>query len=68
MRVGSRARDGSPTVSSLSWIRESIQKTRPGCCSTRFDLQYAVKEVRRDAARTSVISRRLVKRIVRYLK
>ena len=34
----------------------------------RFDLKYAVKEVRRDVARPTVVCRRMVKRIVRYLK
>ena len=34
----------------------------------RFDLKYAVKEVRRDAARPTVVSRRIVKKIVRYLR
>ena len=33
----------------------------------RFDLKYAVKEVRRDAAQPTVVSRRMVK-IVRYLR
>ena len=31
----------------------------------RFDLKYAVKEVRRDGARLRMVSRRMVKRIVR---
>ena len=31
----------------------------------RFDLKYAVKEVRSDAARPTVVSRRMVKKIVR---
>ena len=34
----------------------------------RFDLKYKIKEVRRDAARPTMVSRRMVKRIVRYLK
>ena len=32
-----------------------------------FDLKYAVKEVRRDAARPTMVSLRMVKRIVRFL-
>ena len=36
--------------------------------NVRFDLKYAVKEVIRDAARPTVVSRRMVKKIVRYLK
>ena len=34
----------------------------------RFDLQYAVKEVRLDASRPTVVSRRMVKNILRYLR
>ena len=34
----------------------------------RFDLKYAVKEVRRDAAQSTVVSRRMLKKIVRYLR
>ena len=34
----------------------------------RFDLKYAVKEVRRDAAQPTVVSRRMVKKIVRDLR
>ena len=34
----------------------------------RFDLKYEVKEARRDAARPTVVCRRMVKRIVRYPK
>ena len=34
----------------------------------RFDMKYAVKEVRRDAAQPTVVSRRMVKKIVRYLR
>ena len=34
----------------------------------RFDLKYAVKEVRRDAAQPTVVSRRMLKKIVRYLR
>ena len=35
---------------------------------TRFDLKYAVKEARRDAARPTVVTRRIVNKIARYLK
>ena len=34
----------------------------------RFKLKYSVDEARRDAARPTMVSRRMVKRIVRYLK
>ena len=34
----------------------------------KVDLKYAVKEIRRDAARPVVVHRRMVKRIVRHLK
>ena len=34
----------------------------------RFNLKYAVKEAQRDAARPTVVSHRMVKKVVPYLK
>ena len=61
--------DGTATV--LDEVRAEYRKhvgLLQCIANDRFDLKYAVKEVRRDAARPTVVSRGMVKQIVRYLK